>query len=44
MSAKDGAADEGRDELEPEIVEDLDVEEDDGAEDVRGGSLGCLTL
>ena len=34
--------DDGLDELEPETVEDLDVDED--AEDVEGGTAGCHTV
>ncbi len=30
------------DELEPEVVEDLEVDED--GEDVRGGTAGCITM
>ncbi len=31
------------DDLDAEVVEDLEADEDDG-EDVRGGSLGCMTF
>ncbi len=34
--------DEGLDDLDPETVEDLDA--DDDADDVHGGTAGCMTF
>ena len=43
MTTPDDPAKEHLDDLEPETVEDLDVDED--AEDVKGGtSMGCMTF
>ena len=41
-AARREVADDALDDLEPEVVEDLEV--DEKAEDVRGGSLGCITF
>ncbi len=41
-AARREVADGALGDLEPEVVEDLEV--DEKAEDVRGGSLGCITF